>query len=102
MFQFQRKKCTQQTTGVVIEKRWNGDVWYIGAKYVVDGKTYKRSEEVRYVFKNQKKHTRHVPASTEAIAKLGGVQEGDLIKVNYNPDKPKLSYFPENEGVKMS
>ena len=48
MFRFQKKKCKNEIMGKVIKKRWNGNIWFLTAEYIVEGKTYKRTEQLRY------------------------------------------------------
>lgn len=97
MFRFQKKKCTQQTEGVIIKKRWNGQVWFATAAYTVDGVEYQRTEQVTY--HSTKVHKLGVlPVGGRWKIALESIDEGTPIKVNYNPAKPKQSYFPENNG----
>ena len=73
MFKFQKEKCIRETTGVVIKKRWNGQVWFLTAEYTVDGKTYKKSEQLRY----QKEKTykmKNIPVGMRSRAPLGSLE----------------------------
>lgn len=99
MFQFLKKQCTEKIKGTLIEKRWNGDVWYLKAKYVVDGKSYTCSEELRYIMKDKKQRRRN---GVEATANLGNIHEGEPVWIQYNPKHPSQSFMPENEGIKFS
>ncbi len=29
MFKCNKNKCTKETVGVIVKKRWNGDLWFI-------------------------------------------------------------------------
>lgn len=101
MFPFQKAKCTLETTGTIIKKRWNGDVWFLIAEYTVDGRTYKRTEQLRY----QKVKTHKVgsiPVGMRSTAPLGGLEAGDPVRIRYNPRKPKKAYMPDNEGLLLT
>ena len=73
MFRFQKKKCTNEIMGKVIKKRWNGNIWFLTAEYIVEGK-----------------------------APLGNLKEGDFVRIKYNPQKPKKSYMPDNDGMLLT
>lgn len=98
MFQFQKGKCTEETNGIVIRKRWDGEVWFLKAEYVVDGKTYTRTEQLRY--KKVKTYALgNIPAGTKAVASIGELEVGDSVRIKYNPKKPQKAYMPDNEGM---
>ena len=90
MFKFQKEKCTQETEGKVIKKRWNGDVWFL----TVD----KLTEQLKYqVIKTHK--LGKIPVGMSSKVSLGNVNEGDHVRIKYNPLKPKKAYMPENSGM---
>ncbi len=101
MFKFQKKKCTNETMGKVMKKRWNGNVWFLTAEYLVEGKPYRRTEQLRY-----QKVTTHkianIPIGMASRAPLGNLTEGDPVRVKYNPQKPKKAYLPDNVGMLLS
>ncbi len=97
-FKYQKEKCTFETTGVVIKKRWNGDVWFLTAEYIVDGITYKKTEQMRYQKENIHKIGK-IPIGMRSSAPLGALKEGDSVRIKYNPQKPKQAYMPDNEGL---
>lgn len=95
MFKFQKEKCTQETEGKVIKKRWNGDVWFLTVEYSVDGEKYKLTEQLKYqVIKTHK--LGKIPVGMSSKVSLGNVSEGDHIRIKYNPIKPKKAYMPDN------
>ncbi len=97
MFKFQKRKCTAQVMGKIVKKRWNGNIWVITVAYEVDGVTYKRREQVTYHCEKVHK-IGSIPVGAHWTAALEDFEVGTPIKVNYNPDKPKRSYLPENNG----
>lgn len=101
MFKFQKKKCTTEITGKVIKKRWNGNVWFLTAEYMIDVKAYQRTEQLRY----QKVRTYKVAGiavGMESKAPLGDLKEGDSVLIRYNPQKPKKAYMPDNTGMPLT
>lgn len=101
LFKFQRAKCTAETTGTVIRKRWNGDVWFLKVEYTVDGETYLFSEQLRY--RKVKTHkVMGLPVGMRSTAPMGDVEEGDTVLVRYDPSKPKRAYLPDNEGLPLA
>ena len=100
MFKFQKEKCTQETEGKVIKKRWNGDVWFLTVEYSVDGKKYKLTEQLKYqVIKTHK--LGKIPVGMSSKVTLGNVSEGDHVRIKYNPIKLKKAYMPENSGLPL-
>ena len=101
MFKFQKKKCTNEIMGKVVKKRWNGNVWFLTAEYMVEGKTYKRTEQLRY----QKVKTHkiaNIPVGMTSQAPLGHLKENDAVLIKYNPKKPGKFYMPDNEGLLLT
>ena len=43
MLKILKKKCTSETTGVIVKKKWNGDLWFLTVEYIVNGKKYRGS-----------------------------------------------------------
>lgn len=97
MFRFQKKKCTHQCVGMITKKRWNGRVWFVTAAYRVNGIDYQRTEQVTYHSTNIHK-VGAIPVGTHWKIALDSIDEGVSVNVNYNPAKPKQSYFPDNNG----
>ncbi len=97
MFPFQKKKCTQETIGIVTRKRWNGDVWFLTAEYRVHDKVYQRTEQLRYQ-KVKSYQVMNIPVGMRAKASLAHLENGDAVKIRYNPQNPKKAYLPENTG----
>lgn len=100
MFMFQKRKCTQETVGTVIKKRWNGEVWFLTAEYIVDQKTYKKTEQMRYQ-KIKTYKIMNLPIGVKSQAPLGKLEKGDPVRIRYNPQNPKKSYMPDNEGLRL-
>ena len=40
MFGFIKRKCTAETLGTIVKKRWNGNLWFITVEYFVEGQSY--------------------------------------------------------------
>ena len=100
MFKFQKEKCTQETEGKVIKKRWNGDGWFLTVEYSVGGEKYKLTEQLKYqVIKTHK--LGKIPVGMSSKVSLGNVSEGDHIRIKYNPIKPKKAYMPDNSGLPL-
>lgn len=43
MLKILKKKCTAETTGVIVKKKWNGEQWFLTVEYIVNGKKYRGS-----------------------------------------------------------
>lgn len=98
MFKFQKEKCTEETTATIIKKRWNGEVWFLTVEYIVNGKRYKKTEQLRYkIVKTYK--VKNIPIGIRSKASLEKLNEGDSVRIKYNPKKPKKAYMPDNEGL---
>ena len=101
MFVFNKKKCTEETIGFIKKKRWNGDLWFLTVEYSVDGKTYIVKEQLTYHI--TKKHKiGSIPVGAHASSTIENIAVGASIRVRYNPNKPKQSYLPENNGYHIS
>ena len=101
MFKFQKKKCTDEVMGKIIKKKRNGNVWFLTGEYIVEGKAYKRSEQLRY----QKVKTHkiaNIPIGMASQAPLGNLKEGDSVRIKFNPQKPKKAYMPDNVGMLLT
>ena len=88
MFRFQKKKCTNEIMGKVIKKRWNGNIWFLTAEYIVEGKTYKRTEQLRY----QKVKTHkiaNVPIGMVSQAPLGNLKKVTSYASSIIPKSPR-------------
>lgn len=101
MFKFQKEKCTSVTIGTVIKLRWDGEIWFLKAEYVVNGKSYVKTEQLRY--KKQKTYKLgNIPIGMKSKASLGELDVGDSVRIKYNPQKPKKAYMPDNTGMLLS
>lgn len=100
MFGFQRKKCTAQTRGKIINKRSLGvnQPTMIYVRYEVDGTSYEFFETMKYgtevatIGKN-------IPIGQKSKPKLGSTEIGKRVNVNYNPKKPEMAYLTDNVGI---
>lgn len=101
MFLLRKDRCTQETTGTLIKKKWNGNVWHLTVEYTVAGIRYTCTEQLRYRITKKYKIGR-IPIGHHATASLPNIEEGTKVRVMYNPDKPKKSYLPDNEGLLLS
>ena len=95
-----KSKCTAETSGKVIKRKWNGNVWFLKVEYAVEGKTYIITEQLKYK-KVQTYDVMNVPVGMKSRLSMGDVKEGDSVKVKYNPQKPKKAYMPDNEGMML-
>ena len=98
MFLLHKDRCTQETTGKLIKRRWNGNVWFLTVEYTVDGRQYTCTEQLRYQI-TKKYKVGAVPVGHHATASLEHIEVGTEVRVMYNPNKPKKSYLPDNEGL---
>lgn len=98
MFNFQKEKCTEEIIGTIIKKRWNGEVWFLTVEYIVNGKLYKKTEQLRYQIVKKYK-VKGIPIGIKIRASLASLNEGDSVRIKYNPQKPKRAYMPDNEGM---
>ena len=48
MFGFIKRKCTAETLGTIVKKRWNGNLWFITVEYFVEGQSYIVKEQLTY------------------------------------------------------
>lgn len=101
MFGFIKKKCTAETIGTIVKKRWNGDLWFITATYSVEGKVYTVKEQLTYHVE-KKYEVGKVPVGIHSSSALENIDIGASVRVKYNPNKPKQSYMPDNEGIHLS
>ena len=90
MFVFKKKKCTEETIGFIKKKRWNGDLWFLTVEYSVDGNITKKHK------------IGSIPVGVHASSTIENIEVGASIRVRYNPNKPKQSYLPENNGYHIS
>ena len=42
-----------------------------------------------------------IPVGMSSKVSLGNVNEGDHVRIKYNPMKPKKAYMPENSGMPL-
>lgn len=98
MFGIYKKKCTSETKGMLIKKRWDGDVWFLSVEYVVNGQKYICKEQLRYK-KIKNYEVASIPVGFKMCASLESIDIGAHVRVCYNPDKPKKSYLPDNKGM---
>lgn len=100
MLKFNEKKCVCETEGVIIKKRWDGDVWFITVQYSVNGINYKRTEQVKC-----KKVSTYklgaLPVGIHSKIALESIEIGTRIRVLYDSDKPKRSFLPDNKGIPL-
>jgi hypothetical protein len=97
MFGFNKKKCIEETSGIIKKKKWNGDVWFITVEYTVDGKMYTVKEQLTYHITNKYKVGK-VTVGCHSSSAIENIDIGASVRVNYNPNKPKQSYLPDNKG----
>lgn len=101
MFQFQKNKCTEHTTGKIVKARWDGELWFITAEYTVNGASYQRTEQLTYKIAHVHKLGR-LPVGYQASYALSDISEGAPIHIRFNPAKPRQSYFPDNNGKHLA
>ena len=101
MFGFVKKRCTAETTGTIIRKRWNGDLWFITAEYFADGQLYTVKEQLTYRVERKYKVGK-VPIGVHSVSALENTDVGASVRVLYNPNKPKQSYLPDNDGLHLA
>lgn len=101
MLKMLKKKCTAETTGIITKKKWNGDLWFLTVEYIVDGKKYRRKEQLTYHV-TRKHSVGRVTVGFHANAAIENFAIGAEVKVRYDPNKPKRSYLPENDGYHLS
>ena len=101
MFGFIKKNCIAETTGTIIKKRWNGDLWFITAEYFVGGRSYIVKEQLTYHVEKKYKMGK-LPIGIHSKSALENIDIGASVRVLYNPDKPKQSYLPDNDGLHLA
>ena len=64
----------------------------------VNGKFYTCKEQLTYHI--DKKHmVGKLPVGVHSISALVSIENGADVRVFYNPDRPKKSYLPDNNGI---
>lgn len=101
MFWNKKEKCTQEIMGTLIKKKWNGDVWFLTVEYEISGIKYKVTEQLTYKITKAPKIGK-IPIGYDSISAIKGRELGSEIRVMYNPEKPKQSYLPDNNGKKLN
>lgn len=101
MFRFNKKKCTEETVGFIKKKKWNGDLWFITVEYTVNGTVYKVREQLTYHV-TKKYKIGALPFGFHASSTIENIEVGTSIRVKYNPNKPKQSFLPDNDGYRIS
>ena len=100
MFGFIKRKCTAETLGTIVKKRWNGNLWFITVEYFVEGQSYIVKEQLTY--KVEKKYkVGKVPVGMHSTSALKSIDINASVRVKYNPNKPKQSYLPDNNGIHL-
>lgn len=103
MFGFIKRKCTAETLGTIVKKRWNGNLWFITVEYFVEGQSYIVKEQLTY--KVEKKYkVGKVPVGMHSTSALKSIDINASVRVKYNPNKPKQSYLPDirtSFGIEM-
>lgn len=99
---FGKSKCTELCEGVITDiKTVSGDgvgssSTYMYVDYIVDGVQYRLKEMVRV--KSRTTKLGPIPVGREHTSVLDCILPGTKVTVQYNPEKPKRAYLPENEG----
>lgn len=99
LFPWQKGKCTEETTGEIAGTRWDGDYIHLYVAYTVDEKEYHLHEQMTYHVVREKNGK--IPIGRRRIPAIQDIKDGSLVKVRYNPGKPKHAYLPDNNGVHM-
>ena len=86
---------------LITKKKWNGDLWFLTVEYIVDGKKYRRKEQLTYHV-TRKHSVGRVTVGFHANAAIENFAIGAEVRVRYDPNKPKRSYLPENDGYHLS
>ena len=93
-----KKRCTETTTGVVVELRSLGidDPTVVSVGYEVDGVEYKISETLKY--KSTAIKIGFLPIGMKKSIVMGEARVGTVTSVSYNPSKPSEAYITNNVG----
>ena len=100
LFPWQKKKCTGETTGEIVGTRWDGDYMHLHVAYTVDRKEYYLHEQLTYHITEINKIGK-IPIGRKATSAIQDIKDGSLVRVLYDPAKPKHAYLPDNDGVHM-
>ena len=80
------------------EMEWN--LWFITVEYFVEGQSYIVKEQLTY--KVEKKYkVGKVPVGMHSTSALKSIDINASVRVKYNPNKPKQSYLPDNNGLHL-
>lgn len=99
LFPWQKKRCTEETTGEIVGTRWDGDYMHLHVSYKVGEKEYHLHEQLTYYV--VKKKIGKIPIGKRGIPAIQDIKDGSPVRVLYNPEKPKHAYLPDNNGVYM-
>ena len=100
MFGFIKRKCTAETLGTIVKKRWNGNLWFITVEYFVEGQSYIVKEQLTYHVEKKYKVGK-VPVGMHSTSALKSIDINASVRVKSNPNKPKQSYLPDNNGLHL-
>ena len=101
MLKFFKKNCTNETNGSIINKKWRNEVCFITAQYEVDGIQYTIKEQLTYHIEKKYKIWK-IPIGFHSVSALDKTEIGSSVRVQYNPNKPKQAYMPDNNGHHFS
>lgn len=101
MFKYNKIKCTEETVGIIKKKRWNGDLWFLTVEYAVDGKEYTVKEQLTYHVEGKHK-VAGIPIGFHSSSAIENIEIGATVRVKYNPNNPKQSFLPDNDGKHFS
>lgn len=90
-----KKKCTAETKGTIIEVKYNDGSRRVTVEYFVDGQPYILKENI--TVKSVAIKVGRFPIGQRKIEYITeGINE--TVAVKYNPAKPKQSYLRDNIG----
>ena len=101
MFKLFKKKCTVETIGTIINKKWRNKVCFISTQYEVDDIEYTIKEQLTYHIEKKYKLWK-IRIGFHSVSALGKTEIGSSVRIRYNPNKPKQAYMPDNNGHHFS
>ena len=81
MFGFIKRKCTAETLGTIVKKRWNGNLWFITVEYFVEGQSYIVKEQLTYHVEKKYKVGK-VPVGMHSTSALKSIDINASVRVN--------------------
>ena len=98
MFKRNRKKCTMETIGTIIDTKYKGADYptILTVQYTVNNEKYIIKETAK--MKSSAIYAGKLCVGQKKCPKIGDITLNTKVKVMYNPNKPSMAYLADNIG----